>query len=273
MMDLGLKDKVAIITGAARHPHDFPHAGQGEATARLLAQEGAKVVLADIKAELGELLAHELREQGQDAIFVHTDVSSPADRARLVDKALEAFNTVDILVNAAGCHSLDGKGTGNSFPYMLEEGWDLMYSVHVKGSVFLTQEVAQRVMIPNKRGKIVMVSSLAAHGKFISTAYGTAKAAISWFTLGCAVALGQYGIRVNCVSPGLVLTPIYRNVELKDKPITPEFESMMKAGRMLGIDRYGSGIDIAKAILFLVSDLADYVTSVDLNVSAGQVYY
>lgn len=272
-MDLGLKGKVAIVTGAARHPHDFPHPGQGESTARLLTQEGAKVVLADIKAELGELLAQELREQGHEAIFVHTDVTKPEDRTRLVDKALAAFNTVDILVNAAGCHSLDGKGTGNSFPHILEEDWDLMYSVHVKGSVFLTQEVARRVMIPNKGGKIVMISSLAAHGKWASTAYGTAKAAISWFTLGCAVALGQYGIRVNCVSPGMVLTPVYRQIELNDKPITPEFEAMMKTGRMLAMDRYGSGQDIAKAILFLVSDLADYVTSVDLNVSAGQVYY
>ncbi|MCC7209144.1 MAG: SDR family oxidoreductase [Anaerolineae bacterium] len=272
-MDLGLRGKVAIVTGAANHPPDYPHPGQGESTARLLVQEGAKVVLADIKAERGAALAEALCAQGHEAIFVPTDVTQPSDRTRLVDRALDAFGAIDILVNAAGCHSLDGKGTGNSFPNILEEDWDLMYNVHVKGSVFLTQEVARRAMIPQKSGRIVMVSSLAAHGKFISTAYGTAKAAISWFTLGCAVALGKYGIRVNCVSPGLVLTPIYRDVELKDSPITPQFEAMMKADRMLGLDRFGAGTDIAKAILFLVSDLADYVTSVDLNVSAGQVYY
>lgn len=275
-MDLGLKDKVAIITGAAGHPDDFPHGGQGEHTARLMAQEGAKVVLADIKAELGRQLADELAAQGHDAIFVHTDITKEGDRANLIERALEAHGTVDILVNAAGCHSLDGKGTGNSFPNVLEEDLELMLKVHLQGTFMLVQEVARRVMIPNEAGSIVNVSSLAAHGKFIPTAYGLAKAAISWLTLGAAVALGPHNIRVNSVSPGMVLTPIYRDVELKEtglEGITPEFEGMMKGDRMLGMDRYGSGLDIARAIVFLASDMGAYVTSVDLNVSAGQVYY
>ena len=274
-MDLGLKDRVAIITGAAAHPEDFPYSGQGENTARLLAQEGAKVVLADIKSELGQKLADDLTAQGHEAIFVHTDITKQQERANLVDQALATFGTVDILVNAAGCHSLDGKGTGNSFPNVLEEDLDLMFEVHAQGTFMMSQEVARRVMIPNRSGNIVMISSLAAHGKFIPTAYGAAKAAVSWFTVGFAVALGQHGINVNCVSPGMVLTPIYREIELKGWSVgdefAPEFEAMMKGERMIEMERFGTGLDIARAILFLVSDLGKYVTAVDLNVSAGQV--
>lgn len=274
-MDLGLRDKVAVVTGAAAHPEDFPYAGQGEHTARLLAQEGARVVLADIKYELGQKLADDLVAQGHQAVFVHTDITQQQGRANLVDQALAAFGTIDILVNAAGCHSLDGQGTGNSFPNVLEEDLDLMFKVHAQGTFLMGQEVARRVMIPNRSGNIVNISSLAAHGKFIPTAYGAAKAAVSWFTVGFAVALGKYGINVNCVSPGMVLTPIYRDVELKDwsasDEFPTEFEAMMNGDRMLEMDRFGTGLDIARAILFLVSDLGKYVTAVDLNVSAGQV--
>jgi NAD(P)-dependent dehydrogenase (short-subunit alcohol dehydrogenase family) len=240
-----------------------------------LAQHGAKVVLADINDALGAKLESEMREKGHEALYVHTNVAMAEERTNLVDRALEAFGTIDILVTAAGCHSLAGQGTGSSFPDILEEDWDLMFDVHLKGTFFTAQEVARRVMIPNKRGRIVYISSLGAHGKRGVSAYGTAKAAISFLTARSAVALGKYGINVNCVSPGMVLTPIFGRMELKgklDEPLSPEFHQMMTFGRVLEIDRYGTGLDIAKAILFLVSDLGEYVTGVDLNVSAGQVF-
>jgi D-arabinitol 4-dehydrogenase/D-sorbitol dehydrogenase (acceptor) len=273
-MDLGLKGKVAVVTGATGAPEGFPYPGQGAETARLLLEEGARVVMVDIKDKRGERLAGEFRANGHDCVYAHADIGKAEDRTRLIDRALDAYGTIDILVNAAGCHSMDGQGTGNSFPDILEEDWDLQYDIHVKGNVFLTQEVAKRVMIPNRSGKIVMFSSLAAHGKFPVTAYGTAKAAISWFTVGAAAVLGQYGITVNCISPGMVLTPIYHDIELADNPISsPEFQAMMKGGRLLEMDRFGFGADTAKAVLFLVSDLGSYVTAADLNVSAGQVVY
>lgn len=271
-MDLGLKDKVAVVTGAAGAPEGFPYPGQGAETARLLLEEGAKVVMADIKAKLGAALAAEFRAKGYDTTFVHTDIARQEDRTRLIDITLETYGTIDILVNAAGCHSLDGQGTGNSFPDILEEDWDRQYDIHVKANVFLTQEVAKRVMIPNRSGKIVMFTSLAARGKFPVTAYGTAKAAVAWFTVGAAAVLGQYGITVNSISPGMILTPIYHDIELANSPITdPDFEVMMKGGRMLDMERFGLGEDTAKAVVFLVSDMGRYVTAVDLNVSAGQV--
>jgi 3-oxoacyl-[acyl-carrier protein] reductase len=163
------------------------------------------------------------------------------------------------------------------FPNILEEDWDLMFSSHLKGTLFCIQEVARRVMIPKCSGRIVNVSSLAAHGKYSATAYGVAKAAISHLTLGCAVSLGEHGITVNCVSPGMVATPIYvgfwEGSELRGKELPPDFVELMTKDRVLDLDRVGTGKDIANAILFLVSEAASYITGVDLNVSAGQVMY
>jgi 3-oxoacyl-[acyl-carrier protein] reductase len=273
-MDYGLNGRVAIITGAAARPDAFAFAGQGEETARLLVNENVKVVLADINEERGNKLAEDLVSQGAKAIFVRTDVSRKEDVERLVDKALEAFGTVDILVNAAGCHAGAGKGTAGKFPHVLEEDWDLMLNTHLKGTFLCSQEVARRAMIPNRHGKIVNVSSLVAHGKYGANPYCVAKAAISWFTRGCAVTLGKYGINVNCVSPGLVLTPIWASVDLEEgKELTPEFQQMLNKDRLLDLDRVGTGRDVANAILFLVSEPASYITGVDINASAGQVLY
>ena len=273
-MEYGLGNKVAVITGAAAPPEGFEYGGQGDETARLLVQEGAKVVLADLKEEAGDRLAEDLRSQGGDAIFVRTDVSQLQDVQQLVDRALAAHGRIDILVNAAGCHANAGKGTGGKFPDVLEEDWDLMLNTHLKGTFFCTQEVARRAMIPARSGKIVNVSSLVAHGRFGANPYCVAKAAISWFTRGCAITLGKHGINVNCVSPGLVLTPIWRSVDMDpEEDLSVKFGEMLKGGRALDMDRVGTGRDVANAILFLVSEPADYITGVDLNVSAGQVLY
>ncbi len=270
-MDYGLKGKVAIITGAAAHPDGFPYGGMGEETARLLVQEGAKVVLADINAQLGEKLAQELRSQGAEAIFVRTDITSADAIKNLVDKALEAYGTVDILVNAAGVHGAAGKGS--MFPNILMEDWNLIFDTHLKGTMMMTQEVVRRVMIPKRSGKIVNVSSLVAHGRHGPAAYAVAKSAISSFTVGCASALGQYGINVNCVSPGLVLTPIWASVGDTSAPDINKLAEDAKKGRMLEMDRPGTGKDIANVIVFLVSEPGSYITAEDINVSAGQVVY
>ena len=270
-MDYGLKGKVAIVTGAAAHPTSFPYAGQGEETARLLVQEGAKVVVADLNGELCQALAQDLCGQGAEAISVRTDVTNPDDVKNLVDRALEAFGTVDILVNAAGCHGAAGKGS--TFPNILLEDWDLIFNTHLKGTMLCTQEVARRVMIPNRSGKIVNISSLVAHGKHGASAYCTAKAAISSFTVGCAVELGPYGINVNCVSPGLVMTPIWGSVGSGEALDLNKLAQDVKKGRVLEMDRPGMGKDIAHVIVFLVSEPGSYITADDINVSAGQVVY
>lgn len=248
-MDLGLKNKVALITGAV--------GGMGEECARILVDEGAKVVLADIRDEDGAALAAELGE----AIYVHLDVTNYGDITRAVDQALEAFGTVDILIATAGI----GGSAVRSLPE--QEQWDRMFAVHVRGTAACIKEVTERVMIPKGYGKIVNVASLCNHsGSGGMSSYCAAKAAISQLTLGGARQLGRHGINMNCVSPGNVRSPMTEFM-FSD----PEQEEQVRQQVVFG--RVGDARDIAYPIVFLCSDRAGWIVGADLNVSAGQVIY
>ena len=245
-MDLGLKDKVAVITGAV--------GGMGEESARILIDEGAKVVLADICDEQGEALATELGR----AIYVHTDVTQVADLANMVDKALEAFGTIDILINTAGIG-----GRGMTSP----EQWDMEWAVHVRGTAFSIKEVTERVMIPKGRGKIVNVASLCNHsGSGGISPYCAAKAAVTQITLGGARALGRHGINMNCVSPGNVRSPM-------TEAMFSDPDTVERIRKDVVFGEIGDARDVAWVIVFLCSDKARWVVGADVNVSAGQVIY
>jgi len=248
-MDLGFKDKVAVITGAV--------GGMGEEAARVLVAEGAKVVLADIRDDLGQALADELG----DAVYVHVDVTDYADITQMVDRALEAYGTIDILINTAGI----GGSAVRNLPE--QEQWDRMFAVHVRGTAACIKEVTERVMIPNGYGKIVNVASLCNHsGAGGMSSYCAAKAAITQLTLGGARQLGKHGINMNCVSPGNVRSPMTQ--WLFSDPARVE-----QIKNDVVFDRIGDARDIAFPIVFLCSDLAGWVVGADLNVSAGQVIY
>lgn len=245
-MDLELKDKVAVITGAV--------GGMGEESARILVDEGAKVVLADMRDEQGEELACELG----DAIYVHTDVTQVADITRMVDRALETFGTVDILINTAGIG-----GRGATTP----EDWDRQWAVHVRGTAFSIKEVTERVMIPKGYGKIVNVASLCNHsGSGGLSPYCAAKAAISQLTLGGARSLGRQGINMNCVSPGNVRSPM-------TEAMFSDPETAERIREQVVFGEIGDARDVAWVIVFLCSDRACWVVGADINVSAGQVVY
>jgi len=251
-MDLGLKGKVAIVTGGA--------SGFGEATAHLLAEEGARLVLADIQDEKGQKVTQEIEQAGGEAIYVRCDVSQGEEVKKMVDRALEAFGTVDILCNIAG------SSPRGRFPEISVEDWDAVFAVHMRGTFLCTQEVTKRAMIPKGGGKIVNVGSLNGHGVGGLSAYGAAKAAIIGFTKNAARTLGPYGINVNCVSPGQVRTP------MTERWITqPEAYERVKNETIL--KRVGDAMSIAPAIVFLCSEPASYITAADMNVSAGQVVY
>jgi NAD(P)-dependent dehydrogenase (short-subunit alcohol dehydrogenase family) len=247
-MDLQLRDKVAVVTGGV--------GGMGEEAARILVDEGAKVVLADILDQAGGRLADEL---GDAAVYVHVDVTDPEDVSAMVDRALEAFGTIDILINTAG---IGGRGVPDT-----PEGWDLMFAVHVRGTWTCIKEVAERVMIPKGYGKIVNVSSLCCHsGSGGMSSYCTAKAAISQLTQGGARMLGRHGINMNCVSPGNVRSPMTQAM-FSDPERVEQIKSQVVFGTV------GDALDIAWPIVFLCSDRARWIVGADLNVSAGQVIY
>ena len=248
-MDLGFENKVAVITGAV--------GGMGEECARILVEEGAKVVLADIRDEDGQALAAELG----DAIYVHVDVTEAGNITHMVDQALESFGTIDILITTAGI----GGSAVRTLPE--QDQWDLMFAVHVRGTAACIKEVTERVMIPNKYGKIVNVASLCNHsGSGGMSSYCAAKAAISQLTLGGARQLGRHGINMNCVSPGNVRSPMTEFM-FSD----PDREEQVRQEVVFG--RIGDARDIAYPIVFLCSDRAGWIVGADLNVSAGQVIY
>ena len=245
-MDLGLRDKVAVITGAV--------GGMGEESARILVDEGAKVVLADIRDEQGAALATEL----DGAIYVHTDVTQAEDIAHMVDRALEAFGAIDILINTAGIG-----GRGMTSP----EQWDREWAVHVRGTAFCIKEVTERVMIPKGYGKIVNVASLCNHsGSGGMSPYCAAKAAISQITLGGARSLGRHGINMNCVSPGNVRSPM-------TEAMFSDPDTVARIRKEVVFGQIGDARDVAWVIVFLCSDKARWVIGADINVSAGQVIY
>ena len=248
-MDLGFDGKVALITGAV--------GGMGEECARILVDEGAKVVLADIRDDDGEALAQELG----NAVYVHVDVTSGDDITGMVDRALEAFGTIDILIATAGI----GGSAVRDLPE--QEQWDKMFAVHVRGTAACIKEVTERVMIPNGYGKIVNVASLCNHsGSGGMSAYCAAKAAITQITLGGARGLGRHGINMNCVSPGNVRSPMTQYM-------FSDAEREENVRQQVVFGRVGDARDIAYPIVFLCSDRAQWVVGADLNVSAGQVIY
>jgi len=245
--DVRLKDKVAIITGAAR--------GIGRETAVLFSREGAKVVICDV-VDSGQETADEIKNAEGDAIFVKVDVTDRESCNRAVEQTVERFQHIDILVNNAGIVR-DAR-----LVKMTEEDFDLVVKVNLKGTFNMTQAVAP-VMIDQGKGKIINVASVVAlYGNFGQTNYVATKAGIIGMTKVWARELGRKGINVNAVAPGFTQTEMTSSVPEK-------VLAMMREKTPLG--RLGTPRDIANAYLFLASDESDYVHGAVLSVDGGLI--
>src|SRR5215470_15395291 len=196
-----LAGKVALITGAAAGV-EGQLMGFGRAAARLFAQEGARVVLTDIKEEMGFKTAEQIRASGGEALFVRHDVTSEEEWQEVIQTTIATFGTLNILVNNAG--------TGARFTVeeTTVEVWDGQMAVHAKG-VFLGTKYAIPEMRKAGGGAIINVSSIyGLVGSATSTAYHAAKGAIRIFTKAAAIQYAKENIRVNSVHPGYCLTPL-----------------------------------------------------------------
>ncbi|MCO5164145.1 MAG: 3-oxoacyl-ACP reductase FabG [Mesorhizobium sp.] len=247
-MDLGLKGRAAIITGAA--------GGIGAAVARRLGSEGVKVTVADIALGRAEAKAAELRAEGIEAIAVAADVIDAASVDATVAATLAAFGSADILINNAGFQRDMRIGK------MAESDWDSVVDVILKGAYFCTK-AALPSMIERKWGRVVNMSSRAHLGNAGQANYSAAKAGLLGFTRALALENGKFGVTVNAVAPGIVDTPAIQALA--------HYESVRdNAVKTTPVPRLGTVEDIADAVAFLASDRASYISGEVLHVTGGR---
>ncbi|KAM3689611.1 hypothetical protein ACJW31_09G058900 [Castanea mollissima] len=249
-----LDGKVAIVTGGAN--------GIGASTVFLFHEHGAKVVIADIEDNLGQKIVDKL---GENVSYVHCDVTNEDDICNLIDTTVAKHGQLDIMYNNAGI-----TGSGSPLGRILDtkkSDLERVISVNLVGS-FLGAKHAARVMVPQRKGCILFTSSAATATAGISShAYAASKCAIMGVAKGLAAELGQYGIRVNCVSPFAVLGT-GMSAELSEADVSKaEFALSNHVSNLKG--QILKAEDVARAALYLASDEANYISGLNLLVDGG----
>lgn len=246
-----LKDKVAIITGAAQ--------GIGLACAQEFIAEGAKVVLVDIQRELGEKVTAEICSEGGDAIFIQCDVSKNEQIQNLVKKTVEHYGRIDVVVNNAGVNH-----SANFFD-TTEEDWDRVLDVDLKGT-FLLSQAAARVMVEKKIPGVIinMTSVMAVLALADQVPYCAAKGGANQLTKSLALALSRYGIRVNAIGPGPILTDLMKRVVS-----SPEKEAVLLERLPMG--RIAECREVATVAVFLACDDSSFITGQCIYPDGGRM--
>jgi 3(or 17)beta-hydroxysteroid dehydrogenase len=247
-----VKDKVALITGAA--------SGMGEASARLLAREGAKVVMTDINEADGNRIAKEIGGQGGTCVFIRQDVASEADWQRVISSTLDLFGRLDVLVNNAGVT------VNKDIEETTLEEWRWVMSVNLDG-VFLGVKYAIGAMKKSGGGSIINISSAAGMvGQLWAAAYCSSKGGVRLLTkaaaLECSKIGRDYSIRVNSIHPGCVRTALLEPLLKK-----PEMAAIISGLHPVG--HLGEPDDVAYMVLYLASDESKFVTGSELVIDGG----
>lgn len=243
-----LKDKVAVITGAG--------SGLGKATAIRFAEEGARIVIAELNEAKGEETLREVQSRGVEAFAVPTDVSNSEAVTNLFKAIDDRGWPVDVMINNAG-----NAGQLTPLHLMTDEQWHGVVHVHLSGTFYCTREAVKRMLAQGKGGAIINISSVAAlRGLPGGASYTAAKGGILSFTKGVAQEYAAQGIRVNCIAPGWVETPILEN-------LPDEIRPLMTANTPLG--RIGRPEEIASVALFLATDESSYVVGQTISPNGG----
>jgi NAD(P)-dependent dehydrogenase (short-subunit alcohol dehydrogenase family) len=240
-----LEGKVAIITGGA--------SGIGEASVRLFVSEGARVVIADIQDEKGIRLATKLG----NAIYQHADVTAEDDVRRLVEKAVSSFGRLDVLFNNAGTN------VRKNVVDMPDEDFHAIMDTNVKGAFLVARAVA-RQMVVQRSGAIINMSSMSAvSAEPTKAVYAASKGAMALLTRGLALELAPYGIRVNAIAPGYMLTSLVKGGLDAD----PARKQRVLA--RIPLARLGEPEEIGGALVFLASDASRYITGASISIDGG----
>jgi 3-oxoacyl-[acyl-carrier protein] reductase len=242
--------RVAVVTGSAR--------GIGAATARRFAEEGAAVAVLDLDQEQAEKSAAELG--AGTAVGLACNVGDAASVEAAVGTVVQKLGKIDVLVNNAGVTR------DNLLFKMTEEDWDAVMNVHLRGTFLMSREV-QKHMVAAKYGKIVNLSSVSALGNRGQANYSTAKMGLQGFTRTLALELGPFGINVNAVAPGFIVTDM-TDATARRVGVEPE-EFRKAAAERTPVRRVGYPDDIAAAAAFLCSDEASFITGQTLYVDGG----
>ncbi len=256
-MDLpqfNLEGKVALVTGGSR--------GIGQATAITLAQAGADVAVTSRKLPDLEIVAHQIRNQGRNALALDAHLGRIDQVQPVVDKVVAELGSLDILVNNAGTNffapAID----------MEERAWDTVFNLDLKGLFFLSQAAA-RHMRDHGGGSIVNVSSVSGLRPQVPTShYSIAKAGVIMATKALAVEWAEYGIRVNCIAPGAIETRLYDAIFA----LLPDDESKSRkdaAAQRIPMKRVGDPQEIADGVLYLAASASSYVTGQTYSVDGG----
>ncbi|WP_092522158.1 3-oxoacyl-ACP reductase FabG [Actinopolyspora saharensis] len=248
-----LSDKVAVVTGAAR--------GIGSGIAQTLAASGAAVAVVDLEESSCAETVEQIEASGGRALAVGADVTDSDSVEQAFERVSEQLGTVGVLVNNAGV-------TKDSMLFkMSEQDWDTVMGVHLRGA-FLCSRAAQKRMVPERWGKIVNLSSVSALGNRGQANYSTAKAGIQGFTKTLAIELGPFGINVNAIAPGFIVSDMTAATAQR---LGMDFEDL-KAGAAgeTPVRRVGQPEDIANAVSFLTSDKSSFITGQTLYVDGGR---
>ena len=247
-----LSGRVAVVTGAAR--------GIGAAEAIRLAQEGANVAVVDLSAEAAEETVEAVEAAGAEALAVACDVSSAQQVEAAFEEIANRFGRIDILINNAGVLR------DNLTFKMSEDDWDTVLDVHLKGS-FLCSKAAQKYMVEQGYGKIVMTSSIVALGNRGQANYSSAKAGLQALARTLALELGRFNINVNAVAPGWIETEMTK--EAAERAGMSMEDMKERFAKNIPLKRFGRVEDIANVVAFLVSDDASYISGETIYVAGG----
>ena len=247
-----LKDKIAMVVGAGSIR---PGIGNGKATAILFAKEGAKVVAIDRNLAAAEETVNLIVKAGGEAVAVQADASKELEAKGAVEAAIAKYGRIDIIFNNVGI------GSGGRGLTVTEKEWDTVMNVNLKSVLFICKYAVPE-MIKTGGGKIVNNASMAAYYSYGTYAYSVSKAGVIALTRCLAGGYAKNNIRVNCVAPGLMDTPMVSQIQTDNRKASVE---------RIPLRRQGRAEETAQTVLFLATDESSYITGQTIQVDGGQI--